>query len=736
MNIFDHFQHINLTADQRKALEKLQDFLEGEERVFILQGYAGTGKTTLLKGFCDHLQSVTRSFQLMAPTGRAAKVINQKTGFQATTIHKGIYSFKDLIEIEGGENNDEVSYLYQYKLWNNDNVHNSILIVDEASMVSDILSEGEFFRFGSGFLLHDLVEYSRIQDSSVTSKIIFIGDPAQLPPIGMNTSPALSPAYLEEKFGLKTMMAELKEVKRQEADNGILHSAIKIRQCLTSGFFNDFDLRANGRDIFNPLFQNFLETYNAQTDQRIIICYKNTTALELNKTIRRDRYGNDLPIQPSDTIIIGTNNYQLGILNGEFAVVAEASPSVETREVRFYAKGGQVQTVRLTWRNVVLVIPDEDGQPKSITGNILENFLYGDNNLTSNERKALYIDFKNRHPGLKKGTEELKQAIRSDKYFNCIMLKYGYAVTCHKAQGGEWPSAFVFWDRGTAANFNFYESGHNTQHKTNADFYRWAYTAMTRASKKLYCINPPFFSSFTGMTYIDSAVQKAYNELTGQQPATINLNFNKEVEDELKRFGLEDSPLPLQNHYIQRWYNLRKQYIDIVGYERLGYEIRYFFKREKQTAAFKYWVNAKNEFRSASQKLPSHTNSDEFFETIAKILAVPVELNINRNTVAGIISKIEFDLETEETKPFLKNLFDQISSQLLSDEVITDITHLEYRDRYTIKKNGADCVFDFEYNKDGFFGRVLPLESQCKSHELIVRIREIVKKLMEADYVV
>lgn len=736
MNILNHFQHINLTTDQRYALEKLQCFLESQERVFILQGYAGTGKTTLLKGFCEYLQALSKRFQLMAPTGRAAKVINQKTGFQATTVHKGIYSYADLIEIEEGENNSEVSYLYQYRLWNNSNVHDSILIVDEASMVSDIFSVGEFFRFGTGFLLHDLVEYSRIQDTTVTSKVIFIGDPAQLPPIGMNVSPALSPDYLKETFGINCMVAELKEVKRQESGNGILQSAIKIRQSLTSGYFNDFDLRANGRDIFNPLYQEFLKTYYAQSDQKIVICYKNAIALELNKAIRRAKYNGDLPIQPSDTIIIGANNYQLGIFNGEFGIVAEACPSIEIREVSFYTKGGKVETVRLTWRKVVLVFPDEVGQPKTITGNILENFLYGDNYLTSNERKALYIDFKNRHPRLKKGTEEFKLAIRSDNYFNCIMLKFGYAVTCHKAQGGEWPAAFVFWDRGTATNFNFYESEHNTLGKTNSDFYRWAYTAVTRASKNLYCVNPPFFSSFSNMSYTEITVQKAFNELTGLKTVAININFNKEVEDELKRIGLENSSLPVQNHYIRRWHCLRKHYIDIVGYDRLGYEVRYFFRRENQTAAFKYWVDKKDEFKSTFQKLPAHTNSEELYDAIVKILAVPVVLYINRNTAPGIISKIEFDLETEESKPFLKNLFDQISSQLLSGEVISDVTHLEYRDRYTIEKNGSECVFDFEYNKDGFFGRVLPLENKCKSHELLVRIRDIVKKLKEADYVI
>ncbi len=735
MNIFNYFQHITLTNDQRNALEKFHAFLKSDERVFILQGYAGSGKTTLLKGFIEYLQSLERKYQLMAPTGRAAKVINQKTGFESTTIHKGIYSFEELLEIKKSEDKNDVSFLYQYKIRNNPEVHDSVLIVDEASMVSDILSKGEFFRFGSGHLLRDLITYSRIQDASTTSKIIFIGDSAQLPPIGMNFSPALNPEYLRNKYNVKVVQTEMKEVKRQDANNGILLSATKIRRSLTSGYFNDFDLRENGKDIFNPSYHDFLETYKKQQGQKIILCWKNKTTLNLNTTIRRDTFGNDLPIQASDTVIISGNNYQLGIMNGEFAVVSEASPSVETREVNFYAKGGKVQTVRLTWRRVSLVLPDENNLPKNVSGYILENYLYGDNYLKPEEQRALYVDFKNRHPKLKEGTEEFKDAIINDKYFNCILLKYGYAVTCHKAQGGEWANAFVFWDRGTQANFNFYEVEHNRSGKTNPDFYRWAYTAVTRASKKLFCINPPYFSSFSEMNFIDVNVQKAFNELTGQPNQSLEIDVN-EVLPELEKFNLADAPLTIQDHFIHRWYNLRKHYIDVEAWQKVGYEIRYIFKREEQTAAFKYWINGKNVFKAKFQKLPAQTNSDELFETISEILKKAPEVIVNRNNVEGVLTQIEFDVALEEEKPFLKNLFDQISQYLDDGEFISDIKHLNYRERYTIEKDSQSCVFDFEYNKDGFFGRVLPLEKKCNSSEIIQKVKTIVNRLKEADYVI
>jgi hypothetical protein len=735
VQIFDHFRHINLTNDQRNALEMLYAFLESDERVFILQGYAGSGKTTLLKGFVEYLQSLEKRYQLMAPTGRAAKVMNQKTGFESTTIHKGIYSFNELQEIKQSENENDVSFLYQYKIRNNPEVHNSILIVDESSMLSDVLSQGEFFRFGSGHLLRDLVSYARIQEETTTSKIIFIGDPAQLPPIGMKFSPALDQNYLNETYKVSVKHTEMKEVKRQDTNNSILISATKIRQCLTSGYFNDFDLRENNRDIFNPTYQDYLDTYNSQQEQKIIICYQNKTALDLNLAIRKDKFGADLPIQASDTVIIGGNNYRLGIMNGEFAVVSEASPSVESREVSFYIEKGKTKTVRLTWRGISLVLPDENNQPKTIYGYILENYLYGDNYLKPEEQRALYVDFKNRYPKLKKGTQEFKDAIINDKYFNCILLKYGYAVTCHKAQGGEWANAFVFWDRGAKTNFNFYESEHDLSGKTNSDFYRWAYTAVTRASKKLFCINPPFFSSFSGMNFIDLNVQQAFNKLTGQSHSTTEININ-EVLHVLERLGLADAPLSIQDHFIHRWYNLKKHYIDIEAWQRVGYEIRYVFKREGQTAAFIYWINGKNQFNSKLQKFPPLTNSDELFEATIKILENSIPIEVSRNTIEGILTQIEFDVAIEEEKPFLKNLFDVLNIGLSEDERIANIQHLQYKERYSLEKNGKSCVIDFEYDGAGFFGRVLPLENKCDSPELLANVKTIVNNLKEADYVI
>lgn len=737
MSIFNHFQHFTLTNDQKLAIEKINTFLESDQRIFILKGYAGSGKTTLLRGVAEYLEELGKNYQLMAPTGRAAKIINQKTGITATTVHKGIYSFSDLQEIESKNEDESVSYKYSYKIWNNRDVHHSILLIDEASMVSDVYSEGEFFRFGSGRLLSDLIEYSHIQDSTSIGKIIFIGDPAQLPPIGMNFSPALDENYLATKFNLKIASAEMKEVKRQDVDNGILLAASKIRKCLTSGYFNDFDLRENRKDIFNPNYEDFLGIYKAQQGTKIIIAYKNKTAADLNKMIRFDKYGSDVPVQSGDTIIIGGNNYRKGIMNGEFGIAISTDNLAVSREIRFFKKGGGTTSVVLTWRMISLMMPDDSSQSKTVTGYALENYLYGDATLTSAEQQALYVDFRNRFPKLKPGTEEFKEAIITDPYFNCILLKYGYAVTCHKAQGGEWDNTFIFWDYGVNDNSNLYNSSHNRSGKTNPAFYRWSYTAVTRASKKMYCINPPCFNSFSGLSFIDVNIQNSFRQLTNQPVNPIEISLDGKYLEALKNLDLQDISVPLQNHFLKIFYQTTRLYIDIIKWERVGYEIRYYFKREGDTAAIKFWVNVKDEFKTNTyQKLPQFTNSNQFYDEIIMLIDTPLELVIQRNSVETILKKVEFDIDTEEEKPFLKVLFDSAVSVFQEKQIaIEEFEHLYYKERYTLRRRDEKAVIDIEYNKDGFFGRIYPVESKCNSSLLIDELKSLICKLQAQEYV-
>ncbi|MFZ4377096.1 MAG: ATP-dependent DNA helicase [Saprospiraceae bacterium] len=727
MSIFNHFNHLNLSKGQETALTKLEAFLDSTVPVFMLKGYAGSGKTTILKGLVDYLSDIEKDFVLMAPTGRAAKVIREKTGQEAFTIHKSIYSYEEMVEIEEGN-----SFYYYYKIRNNTDVAGKIFIVDEASMLSDAKSESEFFRFGTGQLMSDLIAYTRVEQPKVNSKIIFVGDPCQLPPVGDNSSKAFDTVYLKEKFNLSSEETEMKEVKRQGGDSGILQAAAKMRKSISANYFNDFNLRSNGKDILNPTYETFLDTWQEAANPKIIIASKNKTCLDLNLQIRERRFGNaDLPIQKSDIVIMGGNNYRKGVFNGEFAVVNEVSDTVTQRTILLKGKN----PITLYWRDVTLVFPDAESNNKMVNAKLLENFLYGDNFLKPEETQALYVDFTLRHKELKPKSEEFKDAIMKDEYFNCLLMKYGYAVTCHKAQGGEWDNVFTVWDNDNLEGFDCFTDKQRRAGKTNHDFYRWAYTAITRASKTLYALNPPFFNSYSAMAFLDVAVINSLNELTGEKVQTEEISLDDELLKQLSVFNLVKEPIQIQDHFIKVRQAVKNQYIEVVGWERLGFEIRYSFLREQEKAVFRTYINGQNEYRKPFAFMPNLSPSSTFNNVLAELLTHLPNITIKRNTAETIISQIEFDLNVEEEFPFTRSLYDDLIMLFKDTNIIIDeIEHLQYKERYTFKRNNEEVTLDFEYKKNGFFGRIVPVQNKINSQLLLSDIKLALSTFNQESY--
>jgi hypothetical protein len=727
MNIFKHFKHINLTNDQRLALEGIDAFLHGEDSVFILNGYAGSGKTTILKGIVEFLIERQDNYQLMAPTGRATKVVNQKTGFTTTTIHKGIYT-KELMSEVNKSKKDELSpsFFYFYKLRNNVDLHNAVFVVDEASMVSDVKSEGEFFRFGSGNLLKDLLDFSRVK--STNSKIIFVGDDMQLPPIGMNFSPALDENYLRDKYQLGVKKVLLREVKRQGVDSGILNAASKLRKCVTANYFNDFDLKENARDIINPSYEDFLDEYQHAKEPKIVITYKNKTALEINQLIRKAKYGSVLPITGTDIIIIGRNNYNLDIMNGEIGIVNNVSEDTIIRSIHLKIGQGQFQKIDLVWRKVELLMPSVNHICESKSGYLLENYLYGENNLLPEEQQALYVDFLMRNKDLKPDTPSFHDAISNDKFFNCISLKFGYAITCHKAQGGEWNNAFVFWDRGVNDVFGNITNNNSSTNKSNAAFYRWAYTAITRASKLLYCINPPSFNSFSKIAIIDNDLKEAIKDIN-QNILPIEIVLDNNLLSVLKKFGLENATKEIQNHFIKLYDICKNNEIEITSYERVGFELRYYFRKiDGKTAAIIFWVKGNDSVGAKFKVIEKQTNSQCLFDEITNLIASLNTRSILRNQ--KIEDDFEFENDIEEHKPFLKVMYDSLKKSLKqSDIVIANIEHNEYQERYSFVRNSEKAAFVFYYNGQGFFTSVLVQNTLNYSESLTIELKEIILKL-------
>lgn len=704
---------LQLTPDQQNALEQIKTFANSDAHAFVLMGYAGTGKTTLLKLVTAQFHAQGRQVSLMAPTGRAAKILRDKTGMEASTIHSGIYNYSDLKEVKVSDEEDADSFRYFFDLKPNESINNRVFIVDESSMISNDFSEGEFFRFGSGKLLNDLIEFSRIQHPLSGNKLIFVGDPAQLaPPTKSNISPALSSEYLSEEFSLKTSSAILSQVVRQEGDSGILSAAERIRKGIDGGFFNHFKLPENPQDIHHIPTGAFFKMYENAPGKKIIITYTNQTAHQINLDVREHKYGGNYPIRVGDVMLIGQNNHLTGLFNGEFGVINRCDPNPISRELVFKVAGGATAHVLLKWYKIELAFQNELGLTATKDIYMLENYLLGKNpELKSEEQQALYVDFKTRNKHLKPGTAEFKETLRNDPFFNALRLRYGFAVTCHKAQGGEWDSAFVFWDYARSGTFNVWKDKQEKTGRNNSDFFRWAYTAITRASKTLYCINPPVFTPYQGLAFVSPATIAGIQHLNGETSNVNRFEVDQDMIDTMDRLGVPKQPEALRNHFLSVYFQCKASNIAISGWKLNAYEFNYDFRQGDKKAAIKGWINGKNIINPSYQKNPGGTNSDELFAAVQEICQGHARFQAEVQPAeipAALPVSMDWSIATE--KPFLQQLYVDIQEILENLNIaIVEVAHLEYRDRYTFERNGEKAILDVEYNANGFFGRVLPL---------------------------
>lgn len=471
---------MELTNQQNKVFEQIKVFLNSDASVFILRGYAGTGKTTMVKVIADYIEQ-TRQLAMMAPTGRAARVLAMKTGHTATTIHKAIYS-KAHVEPKKVKNIAESEFKFVFSINNSENGGNIVAIVDEASMVCSRKIEHELFMFGTDNLMEDLLTFVR---PNFGGKVIFVGDPAQLPPVGESVSNALRAEYIKEK-GLKVIEAELTEVLRQKDDSVILKNAMMIRNLLKKDKRNQLVFEEQKDDVETVPSEQFLDKYlnyrkESGKHDSVIICYSNKSANRYNRDIRKSLYGGDVPLQENDILLITQNNYRLDRMNGEFVPVLSIGERIQQSAPVYAQIGGKKERIVITLNFIKVTVPNGDGNP--IPCMLLEDLLTSDTaTISIDENRALYINFCMRNPNLKQGTESFAEALLNDEYYNAIRAKYGYAVTGHKCQGGEWGKVFVDYTGRTGLD---------------DDSLRWAYTATTRAQKTLYVTNLPHITPFS-----------------------------------------------------------------------------------------------------------------------------------------------------------------------------------------------------------------------------------------------
>ncbi len=452
---------------QQKLFEKVAEFIASDDGdILVVNGYAGTGKTTAIAAVIEAMREFKAKCVLLAPTGRSAKVLSSYAGQHAYTIHKHIYRQKSV----GGDG------FGQFTLSHNKD-KNTLFIVDEVSLIGvEGSNQQSTMSFGSGNLLDDLITYVR---AGVDCRLILIGDAAQLPPIGLDCSPALSKDYMSSKGGVS--FVELTSVVRQEQDSGILYNATLIRKLIMEmdvyGIptidIQDLGLETEGYDDIEritggDLIEKISDAYSDYgEDETIILCRSNRRAIQYNAGVRATvQYKEDALVR-NDKLMIVKNCYQFVdqmedvnyIANGDIAKLLKIS--------NFEERYG------LNFAQARLAFPDYDNQ--EIVANVILDTLDSESPALTYEQQNMLYNGVNADYAHIKSKKKRYEAVREDKFFNALQLKYANAITGHKSQGGQWTCAFIdnpFW-----------------QEELTIDDLKWLYTAITRAVDKVYLIN-------------------------------------------------------------------------------------------------------------------------------------------------------------------------------------------------------------------------------------------------------
>ena len=446
------------TDGQSIVMYHLSAFLlsQKENPAYILRGYAGTGKTSLVKTLVRTLPHIGMKYVLMAPTGRAAKVLSSYTGKDASTIHRRIYQAKTFpdgsIRITRAEN--------KYK--------NALFIVDEASMI------GEVKEFGESSLLDDLLGYVF---SGESCRLLLIGDTAQLPPVGSAKSPALDCEYLKSEFPITAATFELTEVKRQALESGILYNATDLRQLLSQNLYEYalplFHLQGFGdiQKIEPEAFEEMLHNAFANTsdNEAVIICKSNKRANMFNQAIRGRILNIEGELATGDKLMVVKNNYYWTEGNETMSFIANGDMA-EIRKIKHFD-----EMYGFRFADVELSFTDYPDAPNLEAKIILDTLNSNSPSLTEEENKRLFNTIEEDYMDIPNRRERYKE-MKKNPWFNALQVKFAYALTCHKTQGGQWANVFI-------------DSSLNQKETLEVEDLRWLYTALTRAQERVYFVN-------------------------------------------------------------------------------------------------------------------------------------------------------------------------------------------------------------------------------------------------------
>lgn len=468
---------ITLTPHQNTALETLDRFRKGPPACAVLCGYAGSGKTTLIRLLVELLEAEDQDYVLLASTGRAARIVSRRTGRPANTVHGAIYKLND-VQVKSSH------VQASFKVNPDNRKTNHLIIIDESSMLAN-QSQGDQLdldvSFGSGYLVRDLLEWAGLLGLQPSNHVLFVGDAAQLPPVGESRSLALDAAGLEETFGVPCTAVTLTEIVRQQRESPILQQSAQLRERLEtpdSGPIRWIPPSTDWRYLDSEREAIHYKATHLYGNQAILITRSNRRANILNEQVRRLLWQMPgAPIHPGEILLVTRNNTTYELYNGDLVKVAKVNPTSEIRRVVIRTRKGEVKEVTLTFRGVLLDFLLPTGQRRQQDCLILENALHSESSgITDDERNALWQDFFVRHPDIRDQKSKLVDLMANDPYINALHVKFGYALTCHKAQGGEWEVAMIDYPAGGMRS---------------PDDLRWLYTAMTRGKQAVWFLNHP-----------------------------------------------------------------------------------------------------------------------------------------------------------------------------------------------------------------------------------------------------
>lgn len=727
LRLIDSFTEYTLTDNQNELVGQLQQFLESkEDRVFILKGYAGTGKTFVTKGLTEYLRSMGRGYVLAAPTGKAAKVIQEKTGSEAYTIHRTIYSLSEFVEYKEKQLDGSETFKYYSEIALNEGSADTVYILDEASMISDVYSEGEFFRFGSGHLLRDLFKFVNLDNNDHNKKIIFIGDDAQLPPVKMNASPALEPSYLRRNYGVAPVGFELTEVVRQKSGSGVMGNAVKLRESIERKEFNRLSIDFNGSDVnelgHSALMAAYLESCDNKINaESIIIAAINKDVADYNQTVRAHFFPGADKIVAGDKVMSVMNVMVEGVFisNGDFGLVREVLSDTECRTIRLRNRNketGEVEQrdVELCFKDMVIGFRQLGGEVVNLQTKVVENLLYShDPNLGSDETKALYIDFCIRHPELRPGTQAFKDKLFSDPYFRALRLKFGYAITGHKAQGSEWNNVFI-------------KCSSKAGSQRTSNYFRWLYTAFTRTKDKVWLLDAPNFTPLSGVKVVsspgvqlgDSSPSPSAPRTSDSERTTTHSDGDKDsVSDNL---GVPENALfrlGILKQVRDQLYGTDYQVVEVVPHE---YQEHYTIQKGEQFCRMAVVYNGKAKITGVRT-----IRSDEISAEVAELL----------NPLSGKLVSSRSDshenIDTQEFADLGEDFLNEHCALLRERSTKIGINlrgaeRKQWNIRYQFERDGDTAVIDIYFNGKNMFTTVSPMTMLSSSGALLAEATKLI----------